>query len=269
MPKTSRGGRRGGGGPGGSAAKQTATPTDYKGLMAVPQAQRYAAFMQMSEADRYEVVGRIQADRSQQVPAYLDKSWTTKVMYTLGMDGKPDIVSDKALDSMRGKELFRTVYDAPGIKAIDIADQIKTGDYTQLSGSGGSAHGRALYFADNYGGSASYSQYYGDNAIMRAKVKSTAKLANERDMLNTMRNDQTYLNSKIYKTGMTSNYRHDERALYAIVKGYDGWVARNGYHMILNRNALTFSSTTKDPMHSNKSGKGYRAFDWNEAVDIK
>ena len=142
-----------GGGGGGSSMHQQQTPSTPSGVT-VDQ------FRAMSAQEQVDTVNRILADPNIVVPAYLDGSETSKVMYALGMNNQMTVVSEDQLNQMSGRELFRTVYDAPnGMTAGDILNQVKSGEYTQLSGAGGSAHGRALYFATNFGESASYAAY--------------------------------------------------------------------------------------------------------------
>lgn len=114
----------------------------------------------------------------------MDDSFTTKVMYSIGMTNKPKVVSDSALDGMAGKEIFRCVSDSsnPRMKAKDIIEQVRTGDYTRMSDSGGSVYGRALYFADQYGKSATFGKGL-SSVVMRAKVDPKAKIVAESTLI--------------------------------------------------------------------------------------
>lgn len=206
-----------------------------------PSGVSYDQFMQMSDAQKYQTMENIINDPNIQAPSYLDGSDTSKLIYGLGMNNKPTVVSDDALDRMPGKDLYRTVYEAgsmPPPSSSDILDQIRMGDYTQMSGSGGSAHGRALYFArDNFTGS----RYYGDgerNAMMmRAKINPNAKITQESTLKNMMRSDSAFQNSP-------KSAGRDAIALYAISHGIDGWYSGT-YTMMVNRGALTVSSRNK------------------------
>lgn len=249
-----------GGGGGGSARANT------------PSGVSMDQFNQMSMDQKVQTINNILNDPSITVPNYLDDSDTSKVLYALGMNNKPTVVDDATLDSMQGRELFRTVYERgsmPPPSSQMIADQIRNGDYTQMSGSGGSAHGRALYFATDFLGS----RYYGDterNAlIMRGKLNPNAKIANERNLFNSSNREWQTFQSKY--SGY--NTRTDGKALFALSKGYDGWFSGN-YTMMINRGALTMSSqnksiTTGGQTKSGRLRKGSTyANSWGEAQNM-
>ena len=210
-----------------------------KAPVTTPSGITYDQFMKMPETQRWQVMDTILADPNIQTPDYLDKSPTSKVIYALGMDSKPTVVSEAQLDAMAGKDLYRTVYESgsmPPPTSSDILDQIRTGDYTQLSGAGGSAHGRALYFArDDFVGS----RYYGDgerNALMmRAKINPNAKIASEQNL-------QRQMVAKGFNPKNSSS--SDDIALYALSQGVDGWYSGT-YTMIVNRGVLTTSGKNK------------------------
>jgi hypothetical protein len=145
-----------------------------------------------------------------------------------------------------------------------ILDQIRNGDYTHMSGSGGSAHGRAIYFATDFTDSTDYGRGERNPQVMRAKINPGAKIVSESTLYNQM-------NSK----GMDARYRStvnfgkkvvrdtDSMALYALSQGIDGWYS-NTYTMMVNRGALTASSQSK----SIKSGRSY-AQSWASANNVK
>lgn len=233
-----------------------------------PSGVDYQQFMAMSEQQRWQTIDNIISDKSIQVPAYLDASATSKVMYALGMNNKPTVVSDTQLENMPGKDLYRTVYEKgsmPPPSSEAILDQIRNGDYTQMSGAGGSAHGRALYFArDDFSGS----RYYGDgerNALMmRAKINPGAKIVSEQNLINQM-------TTKGFSVSNSSS--RDDIALYALSQGVDGWHSGT-YTMIVNRGILTASSKNKSITTGGqtktgrlKKGSNY-ATSWSNAMDM-
>ena len=212
----------------------------------------------MSPDERYDLINTVLNNPNIKVPSYLDDSTTTKFMYAIGMDNKPKVVSDNVLDNMPGVENFRTVCDSltPPPYTRDILNQIKTSDYTQLSSVGGSVHGRALYFADNFEESAKYG--YGDKSaqIMRVKINPNALIVTEKALSKQMRADKSFMKKSKSLT------KEDKIALYALSQGMDGWKdAKSGYTMMLNRGAMTVSSTNK---WSNHPG-GYPFDDWASA----
>ena len=223
-----------------------------------PSGVTFAQFSAMSDTQKFQTMSDILNNQSIVVPDYLDDSPTTKVIYALGMNTKPTVVSDSALDNMPGEEIFRTVTDVPSPPpyAKDILDQIRTGDYTQMSGSGGSAHGRAIYFAADFGESRDYGWGKTDATMARAKINPKANIIGEQALENKMKRDPNW--KRLPGVGNT-----DAKALYAISHGIDGWKAKRGwgssYRMIVNRGALTMSSTSKDV-----SGRG-RGQTWSNA----
>ena len=180
-------------------------------------------------------------------PLFLDDSGMQKFAYFTGMKEKPQVVSDQQLDGMKGKELFRTINDAYnpqtdiGYTSKDIAKQISSGDFTMYSDSGGSVHGKAIYFADNYNDSS----WYGDSSkhpvTMRAKIvggKGTTE-----SQLDSMYNSALRRGDKL-ALACSNAWDGSSRNLYGLAKGYDYFTAGTN-DMVLNRRCLAVSSTFK------------------------
>lgn len=199
-------------------------------------------FMNMTDDEKADVV-----DTALQtgVPIFLDDSGLQRFAYFTGMSGKPNVVSDSQLDKMSGHELFRTVNDAYdarkdiGYTANDIVKQISSGDFTMYSDSGGSAYGKAIYFASSVSSSAGYA---GRGAtMMRAKITGGKSISDSAAR-------QAYHNA--YSRGdklavACSKAGYDSASnLYTLAKGYDV-ITTSDYHMVLNRKCLTVSSKTK------------------------
>ena len=225
------------------------------GAPSTPSGVNMAQFQAMTPQQKIQTINNILADTNIQVPPYLDGSDTSKVLWALGMDNKPNVVSDSALDSMQGIEIFRTVYDtsSPPPYAQDIWDQIRTGDYTQLSGKGGSAHGRALYFATNFGDSAVYGQGEVNPLISRSKINPSAKIMTERKL-------QSLISSDPLSSSINARNWADRQALYALHLGLDGW-SSGTYTMIINRGILSMSDTNKaitSSVRMKKNGQPYK-----------
>ena len=236
-----------------------------------PSGIDYKQFMAMSDDQKFQTMADIVADSNIKVPNYLDDSATSKVLYGLGMTNKPTVVSDDALDKMSGREIFRTVYESgsmPPPSSEDVADQIRYGDFTQMSGSGGSAHGRAIYFATDFTDSTTYGRYETNAVVMRGKLNSTAKIRNENSLDRQMRADSTF-NSKMLRSGVDGTHH---LALYAISQGVDGWYSGT-YTMMVNRGAITMSNKTKAITTTNGKGNSVnvnysnKAYSWAEAGD--
>ena len=181
-------------------------------------------------------------------PLFLDDSGMQKFAYFTGMSEKPNKVSDAQLDKMQGTELFRTVNNAYnrstdiGYTSNDIAKQIMDGDFTMYSDSGGSVHGKAIYFANSYSGSAAYGNSRQNPVTIRAKItggKSISEGQLSKQYSNALKNgDKLAL--------ACSNADHGSaRNLYGLAKGYDVISDSYGYYMVLNRSCLTISDTVK------------------------
>ena len=207
----------------------------------------YDAFRKMTDDQKADVI--MQA-RNTQVPLFLAQNDLQKVLYGLKLNDKPTLVDDSVLDSMPGKDLYRTVNasndQANRIKytAVDVANQVIRGSVTRVSDTGGSVHGRGIYFADSYHGSTPYGNRRGNinqTAVVRVKLNPSAKTVSERSADNgVMReiNSGSKLGKAISKVG-----HNDRTAIWALAKGYDAIVASNGYHVVVNRSALVASKT--------------------------
>lgn len=235
---------------------------------ATPSGVTYEQFMQMSDDQKYQVMDSILDNKSIKVPDYLDDSDTSKILYGLGMNQKPTVVDDATLDSLQGREIFRTVYEGPGMpppSTEDVLDQIRNGDYTQMSRKGGSAHGRALYFATNFYDSAMYGHGKQNSIISRSKINPNANIRSENSLTSQMLGDTAFQGSRLNRS-MNSR---DHLAAYAIAHGVDGWYS-GSYTMMVNRGALTMSSRNKTLYKSaqSKSINYADAQSWQEAMDV-
>ena len=217
-----------------------------------PSGVNYEEFMKMSEDERYDFMEKIINDSNIVVPNYLDKSITSKVMYGLGMNNKPTVVSDEELDKIKGADLYRLVYESPksSLTSKEILEQIKFSDYTQLSDKGGSAYGRAIYFANNFESARNYGIKQSNPLIMRVKIKPDAKFVN----YNVLEYD-TFTDKRLIAIHSRKEIKGPDRiALHAIANGIDGWRVKDmdGQAMILNRGVLIASSVNKQIRDKNK-----------------
>ena len=203
----------------------------------------YNDFLDLTDDQKADVV----ADALRTgVPVFLDDSAIQRFAYFTGLSEKPKIVTDDQLDKIQGQDLFRTVHDAYdqrkdiGYTAKDITKQVMNGDFTMYSDSGGSAYGKAIYFADDYLSSRSYRASGKKNEMMRAKITSGKTI----DYQTAQQNFRS-ARSRGDKLALACN---GDMNLYHLAKGYSAIKDRySGYNMILNRGCLTMSSTTKDP----------------------
>lgn len=269
MAKPNRGGKRGtgvsgggsgGGGGGGNSAAQVVNNagaqaanvkidnTSNAQAMGTP----YQSFMAMTNDAKADFIDRV---ASQPVPVFLADNAFQSFLYNSKMNDKPQIVSDKALDSMTGTELFRTVnsvYNRSadiGFRADEIAAQITKGSVTRVSDTGGSVYGRGIYFASSYTGSIVYGNTVGDvkrTAVVRCKLNSNARSINFSSAESRMRSE-IVSGSKLGRSlgRIAATDRKSAVSIYALSQGYNVLTNGSGYFNILNRNAVTVSDTVK------------------------
>lgn len=214
-----------------------------------PPSSSYDAFRKMTDDQKADVI--MQA-RNTQVPLFLAQNDLQKIMYGLKLNDKPTLVDDSVLDSTPGKELFRTVNatndPANRIKytATDVASQVIRGSVTRVSDTGGSVHGRGIYFADSYHGSTPYGRSRNNlnqTAVVRVKLSPSAKTVSTSMAANGVSkeiNSGSKLGKALAKIG-----HQDRTAVWSLAKGYDAMVAGNGYHVIINRSSLIASKDIK------------------------
>lgn len=210
----------------------------------------YNTFMAMTDDEKADF---IDANIKQGVPAHLAQNDFQRFVYNSGLNEKPDIVDDATLDTMTGTEMFRTVnnvYDRKNdisYNADQIAKQVMAGRVTRVSDNGGSVYGRGIYFADNYHESAyGYGNSSGNikkTAVMRAKLNNNAKTISYSNAVSGARQEMAS-GSKLGKT-LSKCDSSSVASIYAMSKGYNVISSGNGYLNVLNRNAITMSSSVK------------------------
>ena len=264
MPKSTRGGKAGSSSfttiPTFAAAQPAPQPTPQPTPQPVIQPPQpvmsadFDAFKKMTDDQKADAI--TQAAKTQ-VPSFLSQTDTQRILYGLKLNDKPVLVADSVLDTIPGKDLFRTVnayYDKSldvNYQASSIANQVIRGSVTRVSDTGGSAYGRGVYFADSYYGSTNpYGRTKNDvskTAVIRAKLSPTAKTIGERQVSALTVNEiksGSKLGKAISKLGL-----RDQTSIYALAKGYDAIVANNGYHVVINRSALIASDSIRPWNH--------------------
>ena len=243
----------GGGGALPAATNQVVPPTPQQvanGDVLPKGGVAFSDFEQMTDDQKADVVDKALHTG---VPIFLDDSGMQRFAYFTGMSNKPNVVSDSQLDKMSGHELFRTVnnaYDSRkdiGYTANDIVKQISTGDFTMYSDSGGSAYGKAIYFASSVRSSADYS---GNGAtMMRAKITGGKSIS--ATSATSMYSSALSRGDKLAQACSKAD-RKSSVNLYALAKGYDV-ITSSDYHMVLNRRCLTVSTKTKSVSYGTKT----------------
>ena len=259
MPKPSRGGKRSAGQSAFYFQNQagTATPQQTQDILqdlSNEDTVDYSDYMKLSDDEKADAMSQILKN---DLPNFLNDSATQKLLYYTDIEGKPQVASDSALDKMTGRSLFRTVHDVydrttdVSYTAKQIYNQIADGEYTAVSGSGGSAYGKGIYFADSYQGSTAYRRSGTTNLTMRAKLNSNARVVSydtaSRAVTNEIRSGTKL--GRVYANMSGS----DRTSVWALNNGYN--VVRDsgsGYHVVLDRRAITLSKKT-----TNSSGSSW------------
>ena len=263
MPKSSRGGKAGATTtytirqpqfhpvtnprPTPQATPQPTPPVNQPPIQQNQPSPSFDAFRKMTDDQKADVI--MQAQKTQ-VPVFLAQNDLQKVLYGLKLNDKPTLVDDSVLDATPGKELFRTVNatndQANRIKytAVDVANQVIKGSVTRVSDTGGSVHGRGIYFADSYSSSVSYGNRSGNvnqTAVVRVKLSPSARVVSTSAAARGVAKEINS-GSKLGKALSRIGYQ-DQTAVWALAKGYDVMEGGYGYHVVINRSALIASKT--------------------------
>lgn len=260
MAKGSRGGQRAGGATsGGASLQQTAQQTQPQQAQQNTNTQvdntstasafgtDYNSFMAMTDDQKADVIANAV---KQGVPSHLSQTDFQKFVYNSGLNDKPDVVDDATLNKMTGTEIFRTVnsiYDSKNdisYNADQIAKQVIAGKVTRTSDNGGSVYGRGIYFASDKSDSTSYGNTRGNvkkTAVIRGKLNNNAKVG-DYFTLSSDCSKEIRSGSKLGKA-LSKVDNASAVSIYAMTKGYN--VISNGrtYLNVLNRNAITVSSS--------------------------
>ena len=254
MAKGSRGGKRTAGGKAVSSTVMADLQKDIKDVEVVKPVETissdYNSFMKMSDDDKADVISNM---TSQDVPIHLSNSDFQRFIYNIGLNDKPEVVDDSTFDTLPGNAFYRTVnavskYNSPNglaYSATDIIKQIQYGSITRCSDNGGSVYGRGLYFDNSRRGSFAYGNKRYDikaTAQIAMKFNSNAKMV-KYDKIERATNAEIRSGSKLGKA--LSKCDHASAvSIYAMTKGYNVIQSHiNGYHNVLNRNAITLTKT--------------------------
>lgn len=241
----------------GGVAKPTGTPSGYT----------YDDFMKMNVIQRMDIITKIVDDDSIKVPDdYIVGEYDnlSKVMYALGMDGKPTLVDDDEFDAMPGKTWYRTVNGDTNaflpFTGSDVIDSITNDDYTRMSGDGNSAYGRGLYFSDSLSGSLAYGWDYNTGRVMRVKASKDAKIGMGNKVKKELGKDYQWNNKQGYTDGMP---------LTALAMGYDGYwnYAGGGEKYLVMFNRKKFTAAKKHKSINTKPGATKWNAGWNDLED--
>lgn len=208
------------------------------------------AYNDLMDADYDDRVDAIANAIDKPVPNHLSQESFQRVIYNLDLNDKPDLVDDKVLDTMKGKDLYRTVNDVYDdtndihYSPKQIIEQIQKGSVTRTSAT--SVYGRGVYFADDYYDSAGYGRVRGDlskTGMARAKLNGNAKVISYNKAVagaSSEISSGTKLGQVLQKADSSS-----KPSIYALAHGYNVIDNQYGYIVVLNRRALTMSKSIK------------------------
>ena len=217
-------------------------------------------FRKMTDDEKADVIKEALQEAP---PSFLPDNASQRLLWHLGGDNKPTIVSDQQLNAMSGKSIYRQVagiHDSTlgtNLTSQQIANQVMTGDLTQYAQDwgtgtgGGTAYGRAIYFGASYNeikngyGTARNVRGKQDSTLFRCKIDPKAKGMTYGQLQNAVYreiNSGTKLGRVLRGIGNSN----DRETIYALAKGID--YTHDGsydYHMIYNRGCLVASSKLK------------------------
>lgn len=193
---------------------------------------------------------------SEPTPLNLDDNDLQRFAYSLGLDNRPQVVSDAQLDKMSGIELYRTVnsgYDPSldiGYRSKEIIDQIRYGNTTRFSDDGHSVYGNGLYFATSYTGSRMYGNQSRSPSMARAKIAPNARIISDSTAASKVA-AEIRSGSRLGRVlqGASSKARN---GLWCLANGYQGTQNGAGYYMIYDRSALVMSDKTINPFKQSR-----------------
>lgn len=216
-----------------------------------PTGVTQADLANMSDTDLHDFLINVnQTD----IPSFLNDVHLQRMLYALGMNDTPEIVSEQEFDDMTVnapfgsgmKVLYRTVNDTVinGVPftSQNCCDMLTDGDLTYV---GNGVHGDGLYFSDSLSGSKMYGDSTGRTvgAVLnsKAKVISEQKLQKEYDSF-----VKSHPQTRKALGFARSKSSHDSLSQFALIRGYNvisythGW-SNETYYTVIDRSALTMS----------------------------
>ena len=190
------------------------------------------------------------------VPDFLNKHHLQKMVYALGMNDTPEIVSQKEFDDMTVNApfgsampvIYRTVNDTSvgGVKltADDICDMITDGDTTYM---GNGVHGDGLYFSNDLSGS----KAYGDStartvgAVLNSKAKTISE-ANLKKLYDNFIKTHPQTRKALGFAKQRGSHWKNSLSQFALTQGYNVITYKQTfsgetYFTVLDRSVLTMT----------------------------
>lgn len=187
-------------------------------------------------------------------PDFLNTHHLQKMTYALGMNDKPEIISQQEFDDMTvnapfgsgATVLYRTVDDANltggvRITAKQIQDMLLYGDLTYH---GNGIHGDGLYFSSSKSGSQAYGRGGGRSRMVACVLNGKAKPITE----TALRKQydafiKTHPQSRKALGFARSHSTHDSMSQFALTQGYNVIISKQyggeSYYTVLDRGILS------------------------------
>lgn len=219
---------------------------------APPMGVTLSDVQQMDDTSMHDFLINVQ---SVDMPQFLCDSHLQRMIYGLGMNDKPQIVSDKQLNAMVKQgavPIYRTVNDSDddvqgiSMTSDDICDMMTDGS---LSYVGRGVHGDGLYFSDSKRGSKLYGNPGQNPKTLRAVLNPAKARAISESSLQSAydafvkSHPRTRRALGFAKAHSTS----DSMSQFALLMGYNVITTKVGYnetyYTVIDRSALIMSKT--------------------------
>lgn len=234
------------GGRGGTSGITAAPAPTAAAPMTTPSGHTLAEVQAMDDKELHDFLIDVY---NVDTPDFLNTHHTQKMVYGLGLNDEPQVVSDAQLQQMikaGATPIYRSVDDTtlPGSVVMtggDMLDQLRHGDLTYL---GDGRLGDGLYFSDSRSGS----KMYGHTTIQgilspNAKVISKQQLSNEYDQyIKTHPQTRKALG---FSAQRGSKGWRNSLSQFALIRGYNvisekQW-GNETYYNVIDRSALIVS----------------------------
>ena len=226
-----------------------------RGNANTPSGYTFNDLPHMTDAEMASVV---RSARNAVLPNNLHDDLTQRVIYSLGMNGTPQIIGEdvlkQAVDS-GATALYRTVNPVPRrrLTADDVANDIRYGSLFNTGGWGGQAYGGGMYMSDNYRGSRDYGRGHGAH-MLGGIFNSNARVATDytiRQNLKSFIQARPQL-ARALGVSDSSGVGLQTKTTLAIMMGYTAIQSDVGggehYYTVFDRSTLTVSK--KNYYHS-------------------
>lgn len=187
-------------------------------------------------------------------PDFLNTVHLQKMIYALGMNNKPEIISQQEFDDMTVNApfgsgqpvLYRTVNDTTltgnvPMSARQMQQQFLKGDLTYI---GNGIHGDGLYFSDSKSGSRAYGRGGGRSAMVAGVLNKNARPITEAKLKSEYNKFiKNHPRSRRALGFARSHSYNDSMSQFALIRGYNVIVSKQlgneNYYTVLDRSAIS------------------------------